>query len=282
MHCLFASLAVLGVLGCASAPAKRFEIGPAPDREPSRALATPRPAAESTTSAGFVLSDDAIPAEHPAAREDADPYGLADANAPANDAPPQGNYPPPQGAPPPPGYPPPQGTYPPPQVVYVAPAPPPFHRSRFTLKGGYYSVEDTDHLDDGYIIQGSWLNFFSPNFGTELELGYLEADGKTAGIDTDLWGIPFMFNARLSLPVKMLELYGGAGIGSIFYSFSLDPGSDHDGWVAAADTFLGATLTLKSGVVLGIEGKYYFTESVHSLDGGLDAYAAMLTLGFAR
>jgi len=129
MHRLFASLAVLGVLGCASAPARRFEIGPEPDREPSRARATPRPAEEAETSAGFVLSDDAIPAEPAAAREDADPYGLAEANAPADDSvlqgnypPPQGNYPPPQGAPPPPGYPPPQGTYPPPQVVYVKPA----------------------------------------------------------------------------------------------------------------------------------------------------------------
>jgi hypothetical protein len=91
-----------------------------------------------------------------------------------------------------------------------------------------------------------------------------------------------MLNARLSIPVKSIELYGGAGLGSIYYDVSVQPGVDASGWVAAADTFLGATLTLKNRIVLGIEGKYYFTDTAHSLDGGLDAYAAMLTVGFAR
>jgi hypothetical protein len=244
---------VFWILGCASAPMHRLEIGPDPEREPSHAVAPPEVGVEAVPSAEIVSTDEEISAADPAEGFDADPDLFADA---VN----QSGYPPPQ--------------QPPPQQ--------PFSRSRFTLKGGYYSFEDTDHLDDGYIIQGSWLNSFTKNFGTEVEVGYFDADGKSGLIETDIWGIPFMFNARLSLPLKAIELYGGAGIGSIYYDISVKNGSDPDGWLAAADTFLGAALVLKNGIVLGVEGKYYFTESVSSLDGGLDAFAAMLTLGIAR
>lgn len=291
MNHRFPLLAVLGVLGCASAPTSRWDLAPIPERETARAVAPMDPSAQvapaEVVAVGEPASTESAPAADPAsivpaASVDLDGSALADAIV-------QGSYPP-QGTPPPPqGSPPPKVVYvqqPPPNVVYVQqpppPPPPPFQRSRFTLKGGYYSFQDSKRLDDGYIIEGTWMNFFSPNFATEAEIGYVEADGKDNGIKSDLWGIPFMLNARVSVPLKTLELYGGGGIGSIYYDISVDPGADVSGWVAAADTFFGACLHLKNGIVIGAEWKYYFTESVHSMDGGLDSYAAMLTLGFAR
>jgi hypothetical protein len=270
-----APFAVLGIFGCASAPANRWDIGPVPEREPSYALLPSDAPAEAAPSAGIVSTAEGILAETPAAGFDSDPAWNPDAIDQGGYPPPQGTYPPPQGT-----YPPPPGTYPPPPGAY-APQPR-FERTRFTLKGGYYSVDDTKRLDDGSILEGTFMNFFTPNFATEVEVGYLEADGKDAGIDTDLWGIPFLLNARVRIPVKALELYGGAGIGSIYYDISTSPGPDVDGWVAAADTFFGATITLKNSFVLGVEAKYFFTDSVSELHSGLDAYAVMLTLGFSR
>lgn len=288
-----ALLAVLGTLGCASDPTSRWDIDSMTEQEAPRAVGTKHPAEE-------VAPAQVVARAEPAPEEGvygADPVAI-DAPAPLDtdaseiaDGIVQGSYPPPQSAPPPPqGNPPPKVVYvqqPPPNVVYVQqpppPPPPPFARTRVTLKGGYYSVDDTKRLDDGYIIEATFMNFFSPNFATELELGYLEADGKDAGVKTDLWGIPFLLNARFCIPLKQkIELYGGGGIGSIYYDISAHPGSSADGWVAAADAFFGASLMLKNGIVVGVESKYFFTESVSSLHDGLDSYALMLTLGWAR
>jgi opacity protein-like surface antigen len=82
--------------------------------------------------------------------------------------------------------------------------------------------------------------------------------------------------------LKQLELYGGGGIGSIYYDIDKDPGGGASGWVAAADTFLGVSYTLKNSIVIGVEWKYFFTESVHSLDDGFDSEAVMVTVGFSR
>jgi hypothetical protein len=248
-----------------------------------QAVESPEASFESAPPAEFASPYGSLPTEGPAPAPELDTADIADGIV-------HGEYPAPQDAPPPPpgSKPPPKVVYvqqPPPNVVYVQqppPPPPPTPRGRATLKGGWYTYEDTQRLDDGYIISASWMQFFSPHFATEVEFGYLNADGKHNGVDYDVWGLPFMLNARFSIPVKMIELFGGAGFGSIYYNLDSSPGGGADGWVAAADTFFGATITLKSGVVLGVEGKYYFTESVHSLDGGLDAFAGMITIGIAR
>lgn len=164
----------------------------------------------------------------------------------------------------------------------AAPAEEPRHRSLFTIKGGYYTAQDTDALDDGYILNASWVDFFSKIFAIEAEAGYLDANGKAAGGSTDLWGIPLMVNGRLNFEVWKLDLYGGLGLGTIYYSVSTSGGRDEDGWVAAGDAFLGTGINLGESFVLGLEGKYYITDKVGALDGGLDAFALMLTFGFAR
>lgn len=279
MNRSFAALAIMWILGCASAPVERLEIGPVPEREPPPAAAASGSSLDEGQRAENVSLGFSTAVESPAAGFDPASAELADALEQGSYPPPQGSVPPPQGTVPPPqsGYPPPQAGYPPPQA-----APAPFYRTRFTLAGGYYSVTDTKRLDDGYILEMTFDKFITPHFATEGEIGYLEADGKDAGVKTDLWGIPFLFNARFSVPLKKIELYGGAGIGSIYYDISSSPGADVSGWVAAADTFFGANLMLKSGFVLGLESKYYWTDSISSLKSGLDSYSLMMTFGVAR
>jgi len=163
-------------------------------------------------------------------------------------------------------------------------APAPHHMGRVTIKGGYYGA-DEDALDDGWIAGVSWMQFMSPNFATEFEIGYLDVEGKDAGIKTDLWGLPIMLNGRFSVPVGRFEIFGGAGFGTIYFDGEANGAVvdvSADGWLTAGDVFAGAALNLQNAMTLGIEWKTYFTDSNSDLDTGLDANAVMVTLGFNR
>ena len=157
------------------------------------------------------------------------------------------------------------------------------HGSRFTLKGGYYGA-DEDALDDGYIFNVSWMRFFTKIFAIEFEAGYLDVDGSEGTVDAEVWSVPIMLNGRFNLPVWVLDVYAGLGIGTFYYDVELSGGAtgDDDGFLAAGNGFLGATINLADAIALGLEGKYYVTEDIDDADAALDAYAIMLTLGFSR
>jgi hypothetical protein len=158
------------------------------------------------------------------------------------------------------------------------------HASRFTIKGGYYGSEE-DALDDGWIVNLSWMRFFTGLFALEFEVGYLDADGEDGGVDTDLWAVPLMVNGRLNLPLWILDVYGGLGVGGFYYDIEASGGGaddDDDGFLLGGNVFLGATVNLADAVALGLEGKYYVTDEISDFDESLDAFALMLTLGFSR
>jgi len=172
------------------------------------------------------------------------------------------------------------------QQPQPAPAPQrPAWLNFFTVKAGYYSLEDTNKLDDGIIVNLAWTRAISKNFSTEVEIGYVDADGKVTGGSTDMWGIPFMLNARANIPIGPLDVYGGLGLGTIYYdvsSSSISVSIDADGFAAAGDAFFGGAAHIGDALAIGLEGKYYVTDSVSGLNGGLDAFAGMLTLSFSR
>lgn len=183
-----------------------------------------------------------------------------------------------------------------PEAALTEPAPAPFtvspvlqegeslHSSRFTIKGGYYSAEDADELDDGYIFNVSWMRFFSKLLALEFEVGYLDADGEDGGIEADVYGIPIMVNGRANIPVWILDVYGGLGVGTIYYDAEVSGGvsADDDGFLLGGNIFLGATINLADRIALGLEAKYYETEEIDDVDASLEAFALMLTLGFSR
>src|SRR6185503_21121911 len=119
------------------------------------------------------------------------------------------------------------------------------HGSRFTLKGGYYGSSE-DAIDDGYIVNASWTRFLNKLFAVELEIGYIDADGSDAGVDTDVWSVPIMLNGRLNVPVWILEAYGGLGIGTFYYNAEASGAvnDDDDGFLWGGDAFLGASINL--------------------------------------
>jgi hypothetical protein len=159
------------------------------------------------------------------------------------------------------------------------------HASRFTLKGGHYSAEDADELDSGYIFGVSWMRYYSQVLALEVELGYFSTDGDDGGLRADLWGIPIMTNLRANIPLGPFDVYGGVGLGTIYYDAEVDLGpftASDDGFVLAADVFVGATINLKDKLALGLEAKYWVTEEISEFDTSLDAFALMLTVGFGR
>jgi opacity protein-like surface antigen len=164
-------------------------------------------------------------------------------------------------------------------------APPPRNRQRFSIKGGYYGSTEKG-IDDGYIINLAWKRPTSDIFSSEVEIGYLDASGRSNGVDRDLWSIPLMVNGRFDVPLgKKLEIYGGLGLGSFYYDVNaktLGTSVSADGFLVAGDAYFGGGIHLGDNLVLGLEGKYYVTDNSSNLGGGLDAYVALLTIGFER
>jgi len=157
------------------------------------------------------------------------------------------------------------------------------YANRFTVKGGYYTSSE-DALDDGYILNVSWMNFRSRFFAMELELGYLDTDGNQGGVDTEVWSMPIMLNGRFNAPIWVLDVYGGLGVGAFYYDAKASGAlsASDTGFLWGGNVFAGATVNLGDAIALGLEGKYYVTDEISDIDSGLDAFALMLTLGFSR
>ena len=94
-----------------------------------------------------------------------------------------------------------------------------------------------------------------------------------------MYAVPVMANARFSVPVWLLEAYGGAGIGMMYYN--VDGGAlDGDGWLTAGNVFLGADITVFDRLSAGLELKYFITDQIRNSSINLDAFTLALTLGF--
>lgn len=157
--------------------------------------------------------------------------------------------------------------------------------NRFTVKGGLYSANADELSDDGWIINLSWMRFFTKIFAIEVELGYLDVGGEDGGVDADVWAVPLMVNGRANLPVWILDVYGGLGVGGFYFDAEAEAGgltAEDDGFLLGGNAFLGTSVNLADSIAVGLEAKYYVTEDADDFDESLDALAIMLTVGFGR
>lgn len=175
------------------------------------------------------------------------------------------------------------GLVPDPQEKAGIRMPPPPPRQRFTVKGGYFDSSE-DGLEDGSSIIVSWIRPMSKVLASEVEIGYLDADGTDNGVDRDVWAISFLANARANFDVgQRIELYGGLGLGTFYYDAETKFGpvsASAEGFLFGGDGYFGGSIRLGESVSIGLEGKYYVTDDVSDLGGGLDGFVAMLTVGF--
>lgn len=161
--------------------------------------------------------------------------------------------------------------------------PPPRPRERFTVKGGYFD-SDENELEDGGSLIVSWIRPISKALSSEVEIGYLDASGTHNGVDRDVWAISFLANARAAVPLgERFEVYGGLGLGTFYYDAEASFGPVHasgDGFLFGGDGYFGGSIRLGESLSVGLEGKYYVTDDVSELGGGLGGFLAMLTVGF--
>lgn len=146
----------------------------------------------------------------------------------------------------------------------------------FTVKGGAIIPAESD-LDPGYLVNASFGQYLTRLISVEIEGGYMAPDPDATS--ADLFAVPLMVNGRVNVPIWIFEVYGGAGIGGMYYD--LDVGAvDLDGWLIAGNAFLGADAALFDKLTLGLEAKYYITEEIDRADSNLDGLAVMATLGW--
>jgi Outer membrane protein beta-barrel domain len=145
-----------------------------------------------------------------------------------------------------------------------------------TLKGGFLHPTE-GNLDPGFITNAALGHSFNRFLAVEVEGGYAAPDPDSPA--DDLYLVPLMVNARVSVPIWLLEVYGGLGIGGMYYAF--DQGvADTNGWLLAGNAFVGADVVLFDRLTAGLELKYYVTDKIRSTDDTLDSVAIMATLGW--
>ena len=141
--------------------------------------------------------------------------------------------------------------------------------------GPLFYLGDFDDLDTGGNFNLAMGVKPIEMLAFELESGYFW--GEKNSLDAELWGVPLLVNAKLTLPVFFLEAYGGVGIGG-FYLDTEVGGLEDDDWVFGGDAFVGVGFSL-GPVAVGLEGKYYVTEDakLYGADQKFEAIAAFVS-----
>jgi opacity protein-like surface antigen len=164
------------------------------------------------------------------------------------------------------------------------------------LKLGAYSpqhdnMEDFNEGFNGEIFYG--LRFHR-NFAAELGAGYFKASGKFPGVDFSLKVIDILYTVKGIIPLGILDIYGGPGIGVYFAKVNVSStlpgfaGGDSDMSTSFGYHILaGANFNITREVFLGIEGKYFWAKTNESIlpKGGafgshLDGATATANIGY--
>jgi hypothetical protein len=150
--------------------------------------------------------------------------------------------------------------------------------------GPLWFIEDLEDLDTGFNAEVGFGYRALPFLAFEIHSGYFwgEDDGTP---DSELWGVPIVANVKLIIPILILEVYAGAGIGGYYIDTEASGGvagvpqfdDEEEDIVVGGNAFVGAGFTL-GPVGLGVEGKYIHTDDFDVAGGGhanLQGFAAM-------
>ena len=173
------------------------------------------------------------------------------------------------------------------------------------LKGGiYHPTNDLDEYDTGFYGEIALNRYLSKHFALEAGVGYFETSNSEsesafvpligvlrASVDQDIYVVPLTLSIKAIMPFKVGEGYIGAGVGSYFVESDLElkvtglrPVSDSDDDVIfGGQLFGGLNYNITDTILIGLEGKYIFTEDYDMHDGleaNLDGFIATGFLGF--
>ena len=137
--------------------------------------------------------------------------------------------------------------------------------------GVFIPEGDLSDLDEGVAFELAFGKKLLPILSIEGSLGYLGAEGRIGSIDVNVDSIPLFVNGRVSLPVFVVEMYGGIGIGGIYVDYGGSQSFDDTDFVAATQAFLGVEFGL-GGVGVGAEYKYVASDETNAdfrIEGGV-------------
>ena len=150
--------------------------------------------------------------------------------------------------------------------------------------GAIWFEDDLEDLDDGLLAELAFGRKFLPFLGLELFGGYLWSEEDIGGsVDAELWGSSFGVNAKVFIPIPIVEPYAGVGIGGWWLNLELDTplgDTEDDDLVFGGSIFVGAHVKL-GPVFAGVEGRYVQTEDadVFGDDIALKGWAALASVG---
>jgi hypothetical protein len=146
--------------------------------------------------------------------------------------------------------------------------------------GPLWFFNDLDNLDTGFSLSAAFGHRIFDFLAIEVEGGYFRAEESNGSTDLEVWGIPVLFNARVSLSLLLFELYGGLGVGGFFVHSDVDSSGSHrnqDDVVFGGDAFAGLGINL-GPLLVAVEAKYYATSTIDfpGTDERMEALALFL------
>jgi hypothetical protein len=135
--------------------------------------------------------------------------------------------------------------------------------------GPLFFIDDLEDLGTGFTIEGAFGFRPISLLAIEIQSGYFRGEDDSGSSQGDVWGIPLLVNAKLTIPILILEIYGGLGVGGYYIHSHADAGpvdDDEDDFVFGGNAFVGVGVSL-GPVMVGVEGKYILTTDV---DGPFD------------
>lgn len=143
--------------------------------------------------------------------------------------------------------------------------------TKFSL-GSFKPTGDIDSLDTGYYGQVAFGGDVLPLISLEASIGYAHTTGPG---NSDLSLVPLLVSGRLQVPITIVKVYGGVGIGGAFAKWDFGPVSDNE-FLLAGTAFLGAEVGLGK-LAVGLEYRYLKTDQTKD-DFTIEGQCALLTL----
>lgn len=132
--------------------------------------------------------------------------------------------------------------------------------------GPLWFLDDLEDFDVGLNSEIAVGHRIFSFLAVEFQSGYFWGEESS---DTELWGVPFVLNAKAILPIFFLEAYGGIGFGGYYINFDVPVFGEEDDFVFGGNIFLGAGLDI-GPVGLGLEGKYILTDEIDVPGGNVN------------
>jgi opacity protein-like surface antigen len=172
------------------------------------------------------------------------------------------------------------------------------------FKAGLYEpTDDLEDFDNGFYGEIALNQYINSDFAVEFAVGYFQTDYSESGSyrnisysgDIDIYTIPITISLKGIIPFEYFELYAGGGIGGYYVDGDIDVrvagvgsvSDDDDDFIIGGQLFAGLGFDITDKFVVGIEGKYIFTDDAEmrvlqseSVEFNLNGYIITGVIGF--